>query len=56
MRIVIGGAPETTGLDPKAVEAVRTLVDAGARAKTAAKVVSDLTGAPSNELYRALLT
>ena len=32
------------------------LVDAGARAKTAAKVVSELTGAPSNELYRALLT
>lgn len=54
--LVVGGAPEATGLDPKAVEAVRALVDAGARAKTAAKVVSELTGAPSNELYRALLT
>jgi 16S rRNA (cytidine1402-2'-O)-methyltransferase len=54
--LVIGGAPAATGLDPKAVEAVRALVDAGARSKTAAKVVSELTGAPSNELYRALLT
>ena len=54
--VVIGGAPEASGLDPKAVEAVRALVEAGARSKTAAKVVSDLTGAPSNELYRALLT
>ncbi len=54
--LVVGGAPAATGLDPKAVEAVRALVDAGARSKTAAKVVSDLTGAPSNELYRALLT
>ena len=35
---------------------MRPLVDAGARSKTAAKVVSELTGAPSNELYRALLT
>ena len=54
--LVVGGAPEADGLDPKAVDAVRTLVDAGARSKTAAKVVSELTGAPSNELYRALLT
>ena len=54
--LVVGGAPAPTGLDPKAVEAVRTLVESGARAKTAAKVVSDLTGAPANELYRALLT
>jgi 16S rRNA (cytidine1402-2'-O)-methyltransferase len=54
--LVVGAASPAEGLDPKAVEAVRTLVDAGARAKTAAKVVSELTGAPSNELYRALLT
>jgi 16S rRNA (cytidine1402-2'-O)-methyltransferase len=54
--LVVGAAPEAEGLDPKAVEAVRALVEAGARAKTASKVVSDLTGAPSNELYRALLT
>ena len=50
--MVVGGAPAPTGLDPAAVEAVRTLVEAGARAKTAAKVVSDLTGAPANALYR----
>lgn len=54
--LVIGGAQPAEGLDPKAVEAVRALVDAGARAKTAAKVVSDLTGAPSNALYRAVAT
>ena len=50
------GRRKPEGLDPKAVEAVKLLVDAGARSKTAAKVVSELTGAPSNELYRALLT
>ena len=54
--LVVGGARKPEGLDPKAVEAVKLLVDAGARSKTAAKVVSELTGAPSNELYRALLT
>ena len=54
--LVVGGAPEPEGLDPKAVAAVKLLVEAGARSKTAAKVVSELTGAPSNDLYRALLT
>jgi 16S rRNA (cytidine1402-2'-O)-methyltransferase len=54
--LVVGGAPEQTGLDPKALEAVRTLVEAGARAKTAAKVVSELTGAPANALYREVAT
>src|SRR4051812_11099262 len=54
--LVVGGAPEPAGPDPAAIEAVRTLVDAGARAKTAAKVVSDLTGAPANALYRAVAT
>jgi 16S rRNA (cytidine1402-2'-O)-methyltransferase len=54
--LVIGGAPERAGLDPAAVAAVRALVDAGARAKTAAKVVSDLTGAPANALYRDVAT
>jgi 16S rRNA (cytidine1402-2'-O)-methyltransferase len=54
--LVVGAAPAREGLDPAAVEAVRTLVEAGARAKTAAKVVSDLTGAPSNALYRAVAT
>jgi 16S rRNA (cytidine1402-2'-O)-methyltransferase len=54
--LVIGGAPATDELDPAAVDAVRRLVDSGARAKDAAAVVSDLTGAPANALYRALLT
>lgn len=54
--VVIGGAPEPSGLDPAAVEAVRTLVEAGARAKVAAKVVAELTGAPANALYREVAT
>ena len=43
--LVIGAAPERTGADPAAVEAVRKLVDAGARARVAASVVAELTGA-----------
>lgn len=54
--LVVGGAPAPTGLDPAAVDAVRTLVESGARAKTAAKVVAELTGAPANALYRAVAT
>jgi 16S rRNA (cytidine1402-2'-O)-methyltransferase len=50
--LVIGGAPPRSGLDPAAVDAVRRLVDAGARARVAARVVADLTGAPANSLYR----
>jgi 16S rRNA (cytidine1402-2'-O)-methyltransferase len=53
--LVIGGAPKPE-LDPAAVDAVRRLVEAGARAKTAAAVVADLTGAPANALYRAVAT
>jgi len=54
--LVVGAAPAPEGLDPAAVQAVRTLVEAGARTKTAAKVVSDLTGAPANALYREVAT
>ena len=39
-----------------AVDAVRRLVEAGARARPAAAVVSDLTGVPANDLYRAVKT
>jgi 16S rRNA (cytidine1402-2'-O)-methyltransferase len=53
--LVIGGAPKPD-LDPAAVDAVRRLVEAGARAKVAAAVVADLTGAPANALYRAVAT
>ena len=52
--LVIGGAPPRAGVDPAAVDAVRRLVDAGARARVAAGVVSELTGAPANALYRAV--
>ena len=31
--LVIGGAPPRTGVDPAAIDAVRRLVDAGARAR-----------------------
>jgi 16S rRNA (cytidine1402-2'-O)-methyltransferase len=52
--LVIGGAPPRTGVDPAAVDAVRRLVDSGARLRAAAGVVSDLTGSPANALYRAV--
>jgi 16S rRNA (cytidine1402-2'-O)-methyltransferase len=50
--LVIGGAPRRAGLDPAAVDAVRRLVAAGARAREAARVVAELTGTPANALYR----
>jgi 16S rRNA (cytidine1402-2'-O)-methyltransferase len=53
--LVIGGAAPRSGLDPAAVDAVRRLVSAGARARVAAGVVADLTGTPANALYRAVL-
>jgi 16S rRNA (cytidine1402-2'-O)-methyltransferase len=52
-RLVGAGVPA----DPRgedAVGALRELVDAGARARPAAKVVAKLTGASANELYRRL--
>ena len=51
--LVFGGAPPHEGADPAAIDAVRRLIDAGAKARTAASVVSELTGASANELYRA---
>jgi 16S rRNA (cytidine1402-2'-O)-methyltransferase len=51
--LVIGGAPERTGVDPAAVDAVRKLVESGARPRVAAGVVAELTGAAANALYRA---
>jgi len=36
--------------------AVQRLVDAGAKARVAASVVAELTGAGANELYRAVAT
>jgi 16S rRNA (cytidine1402-2'-O)-methyltransferase len=52
--LVIGAAPPREGTDPAAVEAVRRLVEAGARARPAATVVAELTGGAANDLYRAV--
>jgi 16S rRNA (cytidine1402-2'-O)-methyltransferase len=51
--LVVGGAPRRTGVDSAAVDAVRRLVAAGAKPRAAASVVSELTGAPANALYKA---
>jgi 16S rRNA (cytidine1402-2'-O)-methyltransferase len=53
--LVVGGARESTAhaVEP-ALDAVRRLVEAGAKPRVAASVVADLTGVPTNRLYRAL--
>jgi 16S rRNA (cytidine1402-2'-O)-methyltransferase len=54
--VVIGGAPDAAAPDSgPAVEAVRKLVEAGARPRVAASVVAELTGLGANELYRGLV-
>jgi 16S rRNA (cytidine1402-2'-O)-methyltransferase len=52
--LVVGGAPARTGVDEAAVYAVRRLVAAGAKPRPAAAVVSELTGAPANALYKVV--
>jgi 16S rRNA (cytidine1402-2'-O)-methyltransferase len=52
--LVVGAAPAGVGRQEEALAAVRTLVDAGARKRTAAQVVAGLTGTGANDLYRAL--
>jgi 16S rRNA (cytidine1402-2'-O)-methyltransferase len=52
--LVVAGAPPAEGDLDAALDALRRLVDAGAKARPAAAVVSDLTGVPANALYRAL--
>jgi 16S rRNA (cytidine1402-2'-O)-methyltransferase len=52
--VVSGGAPESDADLAGAVEAVRRLVEAGAKARPAAGVVAGLTGTSANALYRAL--
>lgn len=53
--LVVGPAPHPTELDlGPALEAVRRLVESGAKPRVAAHVVADLTGAAANQLYRAL--
>ena len=52
--LVVGPAAEREPDAGPALEALRRLVDAGARARPAATVVSQLTGVPANRLYREL--
>jgi 16S rRNA (cytidine1402-2'-O)-methyltransferase len=53
--LVIGPAPGPGDQDlGPAIDAVRRLVDAGAKPRVAAGVVAELTGAKANALYRAL--
>jgi 16S rRNA (cytidine1402-2'-O)-methyltransferase len=47
-------APPAGAADPSTIDAVRRLVDAGAKPRSAAAVVAELTGERPNELYRAL--
>jgi 16S rRNA (cytidine1402-2'-O)-methyltransferase len=52
--LVVAGAEPAAGDLDAAVVALRRLVDAGAKARPAAAVVSELTGVAANALYRAL--
>jgi 16S rRNA (cytidine1402-2'-O)-methyltransferase len=52
--LVIGAAPAEAAALDVGLEALRRLVEAGARARPAAGVVAELTGLSANALYRAL--
>lgn len=52
--LVVGPAPGKAGELEPAVDALRRLVESGAKARPAAAVVSELTGVTANALYRAL--
>jgi 16S rRNA (cytidine1402-2'-O)-methyltransferase len=52
--VVVGPGDAEAADETAAVDALRRLVDAGARARPAAGVVSDLTGVAANRLYKAL--
>jgi 16S rRNA (cytidine1402-2'-O)-methyltransferase len=53
--LVVGAAPAGTQEDlGPALDAVRRLVEAGAKLRPAASVVADLTGVSANAIYRAL--
>ena len=54
--VLVVGAPPPAAADlGAALDAVERLVAAGAKARPAAQVVAELTGAPANALYRGLL-
>ncbi len=52
--LVVGPAPALQGDLGPALQALRRLIDAGAKPRPAAGVVSELTGVGANALYRAL--
>jgi 16S rRNA (cytidine1402-2'-O)-methyltransferase len=52
--VVVGAAADADAELGPALDALRRLVDAGAKARPAAGVVADLTGVSANLLYRAL--
>ncbi len=52
--LVVGAAPEDDAPLAPALDALRRLVDAGAKPRPAATVVAELTGVPANALYKAL--
>ncbi|HYB29744.1 MAG TPA: 16S rRNA (cytidine(1402)-2'-O)-methyltransferase [Solirubrobacteraceae bacterium] len=52
--LVVGGAPSVQDEIGPALEALKRLVEAGAKPRPAASVVSELTGVPANRLYRGL--
>jgi 16S rRNA (cytidine1402-2'-O)-methyltransferase len=52
--LVLGPSAVTDATEPAGLDAVRRLVEAGAKPRTAAAVVAELTGGKANELYRAL--
>jgi 16S rRNA (cytidine1402-2'-O)-methyltransferase len=54
--LVVGAAPAAEAPLEPALNALRRLVDAGAKPRPAAGVVAELTGVPANALYRALTT
>ena len=52
--LVVGPAPAREPRREEALQALRALVDAGARVRAGAAVVAELTGVRANELYREL--
>jgi 16S rRNA (cytidine1402-2'-O)-methyltransferase len=52
--LVVGPAPVLAGDLGPALNALRRLIDAGAKPRPAASVVADMTGLSANALYRAL--
>ncbi|HWK17335.1 MAG TPA: SAM-dependent methyltransferase, partial [Solirubrobacteraceae bacterium] len=52
--LVVGAAPAREADIAPALDALRRLVEAGAKPRPAAGVVAELTGVPANTLYRAL--